>query len=126
MTDAERHQRIYDLVPEMECKEGCTDCCGPVPLSNWERDRIGAKNNLIYHPVKLECPYIKDGQCSVYEKRPFLCRLFGTVDTMRLRCPHGRKPDKPLTEQQGMELIREYTRIVKEQKMEELVDGKRD
>ncbi len=44
----------------------------------------------------LNCPYvIEHGGCAIYDDRPFLCRLYGTVPS--LTCPHGRAPAKMLS-----------------------------
>jgi hypothetical protein len=38
----------------------------------------------------LICSKKIDGRCSIYEDRPLICRLYGSVD--KFACPHGCKP----------------------------------
>lgn len=86
-----------DVIPSFGCRLGCADCCGLVVWTYREhqalraylkeRERKEAKPN----PAEpLTCPYVESGQCSVYEVRPLLCRLYGTVAGMQ--CPHGCRP----------------------------------
>lgn len=30
----------------------------------------------------IQCGFLKDGQCSIYEVRPFVCRAFGVIKQM--------------------------------------------
>lgn len=108
MTIAERLAALYAKVPTFKCKEGCTDCCGPVPFIKAEWDKVDVKKDL--KPGCLDCPYAKaDGGCEIYEHRPFMCRLFGTVED--LACPHGCAPEKLFTKAEGNALVDEYIRI---------------
>ncbi len=76
---------IYKMTP---CKKGCSDCCRiPVSISAIEIDYIKSLTNL--KPKKLiksnkntvstPCPLLKNGVCSIYEYRPFVCRQFITL-----------------------------------------------
>ena len=105
---------IYAAIPKMQCKPGCTRCCGPIPMNEEEARAFG--------PVPLErvgpgyvlsscmdCPHSRGGSCAIYDRRPFICRLFGTApDHPRLRCPEGCKPDKPLTAKQANALTQRF------------------
>ena len=31
----------------------------------------------------LTCPMLKDNKCSIYHKRPLICRLYGVVENMK-------------------------------------------
>lgn len=96
-------QRQYERIPSFVCIEGCTDCCGPVPMAAAEAELIELK------PYEgLHCQYATDRGCSIYERRPLLCRLFGTVDHEKMRCPHGKRPDVLLTHRQGDTIMRHY------------------
>lgn len=101
------HERLYARIPSFECKKGCTDCCGPVPFSKWEWERIQDKRTA----TSLTCPYAVGGRCEIYEQRPLLCRLFGTVDDERLTCPHGCGPTRKLSGAEAEEIMLEYMRI---------------
>lgn len=100
-------KKLYAKIPEFECLEGCTGCCGPVPFSKWEWDRIKDKRKA----TGFDCPYINCGKCEIYDKRPLLCRLFGTVED--LRCPYGRRPDKLLSKKEGQEIMNRYFELMK-------------
>lgn len=109
-------QRLYAQIPTFECVPGCTDCCGPVPVAAAEGERapklVGFLESLKPGDC-LDCPYSAGGNCEVYEDRPFICRLYGTApEEPRLRCPHGRKPDKPLSAARAAALTMEYQKIM--------------
>lgn len=98
-------QDQYKRIPTFECIPGCTDCCGPVPMTVAEQTLI---TPLPFRHQDARCQYLVDGACSIYEHRPLLCRLFGTVDAPKLRCPHGKRPEKLLTAYQGGTIMRKY------------------
>jgi hypothetical protein len=104
----EQIKRLYSQIPPMKCKEGCTGCCGPVPFSQSEWDRIADKRTA----TSLDCPYIENGRCAIYDNRPFICRLFGATEHPSLACPHGCKPDNPLSREQCDRLTAEYKQIM--------------
>ncbi len=83
-------RRLRRMIPDMKCPQGCTDCCGPVMFSEWERDRIKLKKPL----SGIDCQYIADGGCGIYEQRPIVCRLFGAIK--KLKCPRGCEPEEAL------------------------------
>jgi hypothetical protein len=101
-------------IPTFTCVPGCTDCCGPVPASEWELKRLPrldpATRAACYTADGLSCPHQGPLGCMVYEERPLVCRLFGTVE--KLPCPHGRRPAKLLDPQVEREILR-YTSSVK-------------
>ena len=103
----EAHKRLYKRLPDMICKEGCTDCCGPVPFSKWEADNAKAPYVESYG---LNCIHIFDGKCSIYENRPFMCRLYGTTEN--LKCPHGCQPSYQITEELAQELTQKYVKLM--------------
>lgn len=90
-------ERIYRAVPAVDCKGLCSESCGPIDMSDGERERIAAAGVRIPPPKELldtiidrgtsDCPALVDGRCSVYEVRPLICRLWGAVESMP--CPHG-------------------------------------
>ena len=111
---------LYRDIPTFTCRARCTDCCGPVPWSADEIARVEVPPNAVWVNINgvqalarndgsTECPFVQDGRCSVYDRRPFMCRLFGAVAREpRLLCPHGCRPDKPLTASRGKILASEY------------------
>ncbi len=81
-------------LPVMQCDFGCSDCCGIVQCHGWEYQRIEAyaKNHGIVPAEQgVTCPWYQGGKCSVYEVRPFVCRLFGHVNGDRMTCSRGYK-----------------------------------
>jgi hypothetical protein len=105
-------QALYERIPIFPCIKGCTDCCGVVPFAQAEWENIPDKRYAILSaPDALTCPYSKEGTCAIYSDRPLLCRLFGTSQAPLLQCPHGRKPETLLTEDETKALIREYTKL---------------
>lgn len=104
-----KHKELYDAIPKFQCISGCNDCCGPVAYSEWEWGSVPEKKN--HNVLCITCPYSTEGGCSIYDKRPLICRLFGAVDTPRLRCPHGAGPKKKMTEAQAEKLMRKYSKL---------------
>jgi len=98
---------LYQSIPSMKCKKGCSDCCGPVPFSDeeWEKvkDKPRQKNN------SLKCEFLIDNKCSIYEDRPYICRIFATTKNVpELECPHECKPFFPLPAKRSEELTKKY------------------
>ncbi|MDH5667750.1 MAG: hypothetical protein OEY86_07055 [Nitrospira sp.] len=96
-------QKQYERIPSFQCREGCTDCCGPVPFTVVELSQIEARPF-----TGLRCQYASSHGCTIYKHRPLMCRLFGTVDTPQLRCWHGKRPDVMLSAIQGSTIMRHY------------------
>lgn len=95
-------------IPTFTCKPGCHACCGPVPCTAEELQRMG--------PPPAEgipglCVYATEQGCACYDERPLMCRLFGVVDCEQLRCPHGRPPLVSLSHAQAGALIESYYSI---------------
>ena len=63
-------------------------------------------------PGTLKCIFATDDGCSVYDKRPMMCRLFGTVDDDLLRCPHGIRSDRTLGKYEGHQLRDDYIMLI--------------
>ncbi len=121
MTNAEKLAKIDDIlstIPAFKCKEGCADCCGPIQLSRLEYHRCVKASGRTAQDVRqhmernlrqqtYQCPLLnkKTNQCSVYEVRPAICRIFGT--TKDLPCPHGYAPDAAhmLSEEKAREIL---------------------
>lgn len=86
MNVKERHETLYKQIPSFKCKNGCTNCCGIILFSKWERDRLSDKRKA----KSIDCPYAKSG-CEIYEQ-----------------CPHGCRPVVLLSEQQEQANMKEY------------------
>ncbi|MDF2686965.1 MAG: hypothetical protein K0S55_2148 [Clostridia bacterium] len=104
-------QMLYDEIPSFKCKEGCCDCCDNyIQYAQEEADRAGG-----FEYTERMCPHIKNGRCSVYPNRAFICRIYGASEIMP--CPHGFKPENPLSQEKTMELLKKYLKLRKEQEI---------
>ena len=88
--------KVYQSLPKIACKGLCQECCGPIMFSQAEANQMHA------HGVEppgfdetFTCTALKDGRCSIYEDRPYICRLWGAIK--KLRCPHGCVPERWVT-----------------------------
>lgn len=85
-------------VPTFTCKEGCSDCCGVVPMTRLEWKRIQERTGIkTQFTSKGRCALLKNGKCSVYDIRPAICRIFGTSEYSILTCPHGCRSQQLLS-----------------------------
>lgn len=108
MSDAELDE-LYAQLPTIECQGFCWDSCGPIDMAGAERARIArAGVNIPQGSFTRDGPSLCPAltmlhQCSVYEIRPLICRLWGL--SRRLRCNYGCKPSRQLSEPEMYELI---------------------
>lgn len=78
----------YMKEPDVPCN-GCTACCRNFEMIRLdERDDIdpedmvgaimqdGSRWVVLKHQENGDCIYLQDGKCSVYEKRPLVCRQY--------------------------------------------------
>ncbi len=106
--------RAYAMVPDVQCKGLCQECCGPVVASFAEEDRLRDRHGatIDFDKTTLTCTLLVQGRCSVYADRPLLCRVWGSVEKMQ--CPHGCVPAaglmKPRDERKVTELVYGKTR----------------
>jgi len=103
---------LSDSTQESKCLKGCHFCCfHPISLSQIEMEVIKSEGvdpepsrleKQIEHfqdskPIDYEnraCVYLKEGECSVYDKRPLICRLTH-VKTNPENC-HFENEEKPI------------------------------
>lgn len=101
---------LWARVPNAGCQGLCADACGPIGMSEVERDRIRRRHGVVIEdaataPGTLDCPALVGGRCSVYADRPMVCRVWGVIDP--LPCPHGCLPlGGRLSDAAGAELMR--------------------
>lgn len=97
-------QELYDELPKIDCKQQCSESCGPVFMTRVEWQSVcrvvGEERK---GDADLTCPILEEGLCSAYEVRPMLCRLWGVVESMK--CPWGCIPERWLTADQGHEFL---------------------
>lgn len=86
------------------CARGCDACCHvPVMLLSSEAEVIGREIGIPPNEVPLElrntaaptwrgkghaCPFLKAGECSIYESRPLACRQLFNLDADAYLCQH--------------------------------------
>ncbi|SMC25022.1 Putative zinc-or iron-chelating domain-containing protein [Desulfacinum hydrothermale DSM 13146] len=104
---------LYALIPEMQCIDGCTDCCrrfgvpSRTPLEDARiRAYLEAQGRDMGSAQGTTCPYLSEHGCTIYPVRPFTCRLFGT--SPNYRCPHGARPLELLHEDLEAEIFARY------------------
>lgn len=126
MTKEEQLKALYARIPEVHCQGKCQACCSNIGMSFFEYSQIGmvAQMSVPLRPMRLlaesgapigeamsmdnsvrVCPWLKDGACSIYAHRPFVCRFWGA--TMATRCPHGCVPDRWLSEREVYEIAKQ-------------------
>ena len=117
-------EALYRLVPDIPgCKGLCHNSCTSIEMSQRERERLReagmeftphdvAVRKLPETGVAHRCEALDaSNRCTVYDKRPMVCRLFGTTQVHVgegfgfLNCEYGCAPERPLTEQQALELL---------------------
>ena len=117
-------EELYAQIPDIpDCDGRCWRSCGVIDaswrelqrlraagirlpeFSKWQADALGSADG------EHMCPALTaDHRCAVYALRPLICRLWGTVES--LRCPYGCVPEGGfLPAQEGMELMLESLAI---------------
>lgn len=110
MKQAVALDRLYKLVPHLECQGHCQESCGPIIATRGEVHRMErAGGPFVLIAEDLRCGYLKDGRCSVYDVRPLICRLWG-VD-QKMPCQWGCKPKVPLPTAEGRMMLEASKRI---------------
>ena len=91
MTLLEKLRKKFSQKDYIDCGN-CSDCCGPLLMTTQEKDEILSllKEKGINRPSGwwgATCEFLVDGKCSIYEKRPMICRLFWYLKTEHTTCP---------------------------------------
>jgi hypothetical protein len=112
-------ERLYAAIPEIpDCDGRCYISCGPIEMSDRERQRIRERGVKItphdeaYNSIDVfYCDALTaEHRCSVYEVRPIVCRLWGVVEDMK--CPFGCIPRGGwLSREDGVRLVAASMRV---------------
>jgi Fe-S-cluster containining protein len=84
------------------CARGCGHCCHvSVPITEFEAqfiaDGLGIKAQPVKQSIRRDlksfgshtpCPFLKNGECSIYEVRPLTCRMHMNFDRDNYWCLH--------------------------------------
>lgn len=105
---------LYDRVPSANCKGLCQHECSIIGFSDVEGDFMRKHSHCTPTPKEDGfCNQLTaDGKCRIYANRPIICRIWGTADDPRLKCPHGCEPDGGLLPiEEANEMLAESFRI---------------
>jgi Fe-S-cluster containining protein len=113
-------RKLYDQIPAIpDCDGRCWTSCGPIDMSDRERQRIRQAGYRItpWQDARAwkETYYCEaltgDKRCAVYEMRPLVCRLWGAVEGMP--CVYGCIPEggRWMSDEDAFRLIAASQRI---------------
>ncbi len=111
---------LYARIPAIpDCDGRCWTSCGPIDMSDRERQRIrGAGVRITDYRQALAgverfwCDALTgDKRCAVYDLRPLICRIWGAVESMP--CVYGCVPEggRYLSDMDAYRMIAESMRI---------------
>lgn len=103
LTMIEDYEKLYKKIPASKCKEGCFDCC--INMIQFHPDE---ENNMGSYNYKGKCPHLIDGKCSIYKKRPFVCRIYGASEILACK---DCIPERRLTKKETLCLFHEYAKL---------------
>ncbi len=110
------------------CARGCGHCCHvSVPITEFEARYMGEHLNI--KPVELKqsirhelseygshtpCPFLANGECSIYEVRPLTCRMHMNFDRDNYWCLHEnwQKPEAEIPRPTIQPLIDAYHMVI--------------
>jgi len=119
---AELH-KLYAQLPTVLCKGLCHDSCTAIGASHLERQLVEEAGGTLGPPLIAStirkrvaaghtprCPSLGPlNNCTVYEARPFICRVWGVAEG--LRCEHGCIPDGMISRDQAVRAMVEIERL---------------
>jgi Fe-S-cluster containining protein len=83
-------EALYGLIPDNDCTGRCWPSCSIIPAAPREVEKMveASGGKPFGHRDVITCDYLtEDQRCSVYEARPFICRLYGASG--ELPCDYG-------------------------------------
>lgn len=120
-------ERIYQSLPKIECKQLCQEACSFIVVTRAEKHFLTKmlnsdpthKMDKFHHALftqddvakkKAPCKMLDScGNCTIYNIRPLICRLFGIVKQMK--CPFGCIPEKWLSDNEAKYLFKKLKSI---------------
>lgn len=124
-------KKIYKKIPKIACKGLCHNQCTIIAVSKIEREMIEKRLNfdpfieVIMHddnfgdsrqsltkaaPENIRCPMLDaNNRCSIYDIRPFLCRIFGVING--LKCDHGCEVESYISQKDATRLLIEIDNL---------------
>ena len=99
----EAYEKLYEQIPASTCKDGCFECC-----TNMIQFMPAEEANMGGYTYTGKCNHLVDGKCTIYTRRPFVCRIFGSSSIMSCE---GCTPERYLSEEETRRLFREYVSI---------------
>jgi len=110
MSLARRYQKLYRKIPGMVCIPGCHACCKGATASRYELSLLPPTTQRAHGPDMIHpCPHVSKEGCSVRDRRPFVCQMFGVVESMS--CPKGMN-SVFLSAEKEAELREEFRKLV--------------
>lgn len=97
---------LYEKVPKVKCQGHCHPFCSAIAMEHLELMNI--EKNHSKFPQGFENPVDRgqtircgaldsNNQCTVYDSRPMICRMFGAAQSM-VQCPVGCELENPSDE----------------------------
>jgi hypothetical protein len=110
------------------CARGCGHCCYvSVPITQFEARYMGEnlgivpveqiqtiKHELTEYGSHTPCPFLENGECSIYEYRPLTCRMHMNFDADNYWCLHEnwKKPEAEIPRPTIDPLIDAYHTVI--------------
>ena len=101
-------KRMYEAIPESGCKAGCFECC-----TNIIQFTEAEKQNMGGYEYRGVCSHLVDGKCTVYDRRPLVCRIFGTSEILKCK---DCTADTFLSAEDTRSIMKEYALMMKAEK----------
>lgn len=114
------HRMLYREIPATRgCIPDCHECCGPVmwtpaelaavPMPITAQPVVVRNTRVWIDPQTGMCPMLGPSGCTVYDKRPYICRLYGAAKGCL--CPRGANAAKPLSFERANTLTAKYRQL---------------
>ncbi len=131
--------KIFDYAGKFAaCARGCGHCCHvSVPITEFEAhymgDKLGIKPLEVTQSKRPDlknfgsstpCPFLKEGECSIYEVRPLTCRMHMNFDVDNYWCLHEnwQKPEAEIPRPTIEPLEQAYHQLMSQTKQQIVAD----